>query len=264
MPPVPRCSCAIRPRRHATTSATGCRVPVPALAGRRLVERLCLARPPLLGRPPGRPACGRQAAPAVRAGRPRHLRHICRGHRRRSRIRCGRPRRVGAVASDIAHPGGSRGRARPRRRQRVRAAVRRSGVAHRPDGAGVPRPRDRPHRGAVGVRPGSRRGRPRPRRAPARQLAQRRPLPRSSASPVDTPSTGPVPSSSAAVASASPAPEPSTTPAPAASPRTYKVKSGDTIASIAGRFKTTVKAIVAANAITDARTIHPGQILVIP
>ena len=69
-----------------------------------------------------------------------------------------------------------------------------------------------------------------------------------------TPSAGP--SASAAV--------PSPTPSPSASPRTYKVRSGDTLAVIAAKFHTTVKAIVAANKITDPRTIHPGQVLVIP
>ena len=43
-----------------------------------------------------------------------------------------------------------------------------------------------------------------------------------------------------------------------------EVKSGDTLGSIALKFNTTVKAIVAANAIADRRTIRTGQILVIP
>ncbi len=60
------------------------------------------------------------------------------------------------------------------------------------------------------------------------------------------------------------APPPSPTPSPSASPRTYKVRSGDTLAAIAAKFHSTVKAIVAANNITDPRTIHPGQVLVIP
>ena len=70
------------------------------------------------------------------------------------------------------------------------------------------------------------------------------------------PSTAPSPSSASAPASNSPA--------PSASVRTYKVKSGDTLGSIALKFNTTVKAIVAANAIADRRTIRTGQILVIP
>ncbi len=67
--------------------------------------------------------------------------------------------------------------------------------------------------------------------------------------------------SSAPSASAS---APGPTPSPSASPRTYKVRSGDTLAVIAAKFHTTVTAIVAANKITDPRTIHPGQVLVIP
>ena len=62
----------------------------------------------------------------------------------------------------------------------------------------------------------------------------------------------------------SPSAAPTRTPAPAASPRTYRVRSGDTIAGIAAKFHSTVKAIVAANNIADPRTIHPGQVLIIP
>ena len=64
--------------------------------------------------------------------------------------------------------------------------------------------------------------------------------------------------------SASAAASPSPTASPSASQRTYKVRAGDTIAAIAGRFHTTVKAIVSANNIVDPRTIHPGQVLIIP
>ena len=65
-------------------------------------------------------------------------------------------------------------------------------------------------------------------------------------------------------AAATPTPTPTRTTSPTASPRTYTVRSGDTIAGIAAKFHTTVKAIVAANNIVDPRTIHPGQVLVIP
>lgn len=77
----------------------------------------------------------------------------------------------------------------------------------------------------------------------------------------------PTPASASPSASASPTqPTASSSPSasPAGSPRTYTVRSGDTLAVIAGRYHTTVKAIVAANSITDPRTIHPGQVLVIP
>jgi hypothetical protein len=46
--------------------------------------------------------------------------------------------------------------------------------------------------------------------------------------------------------------------------RTYRVKAGDTLVSIAARFDTTVKAIQELNAIEDARLIRVGQILKIP
>lgn len=62
----------------------------------------------------------------------------------------------------------------------------------------------------------------------------------------------------------SPTAAPTPTPAPSASQRTYKVRSGDTIAGIAAKFNSTVKAIVAANNIVDPRLIRPGQVLIIP
>jgi hypothetical protein len=64
--------------------------------------------------------------------------------------------------------------------------------------------------------------------------------------------------------SPTPTPAPARTTSPTASQRTYTVRSGDTIAGIAARYHSTVKAIVAANNIVDPRTIHPGQVLVIP
>ncbi len=75
---------------------------------------------------------------------------------------------------------------------------------------------------------------------------------------------------SSSPAPATPVPSPSApsaaspTPSPVASPRTYRVRAGDTLAMIAGKFRSTVKAIAAANSIIDARTIHPGQVLIIP
>jgi LysM repeat protein len=84
------------------------------------------------------------------------------------------------------------------------------------------------------------------------------------ASVAPAPSTAPsvVVSASPAAPSASAAVSPS--PAPSATQRTYKVRSGDTVASIAAKFHTTVTSIVKANKIVDPRTIHPGQVLVIP
>jgi LysM repeat protein len=74
----------------------------------------------------------------------------------------------------------------------------------------------------------------------------------------------PTPAATPSPVAASPSAVASATPGPSASPRTYKVRSGDSVASIALKFHTTVKAIVAANKIIDARTIHPGQVLIIP
>jgi LysM repeat protein len=76
----------------------------------------------------------------------------------------------------------------------------------------------------------------------------------------------PEPSSEVTPSPAAPSatPEPSPTPSPSATPRTYRVRSGDTVAGIAAKFHTTVKAIVKANNIVDPRTIHAGEVLVIP
>ena len=72
-------------------------------------------------------------------------------------------------------------------------------------------------------------------------------------------------------------PAPGVTPGPTVSPgasasaspgasggQTYRVKSGDTLSSIAAKFGTTVRAIKKANGITGSSVIHPGQVLVIP
>ena len=108
----------------------------------------------------------------------------------------------------------------------------------------------------------------------------------------DADSASPVPSSAAATASptasprpsASPSPEPTPTPTPAPTatpaptpqptvaptppppppPTTYTVVQGDTLASIAQRFGTTVAALQSANGIEDPDEIVIGQVLVIP
>ncbi len=49
-----------------------------------------------------------------------------------------------------------------------------------------------------------------------------------------------------------------------ATPVTYTVKSGDTLAGIAARFKTTVAKLMAANGIKNANSIQVGQKLIIP
>ena len=77
-----------------------------------------------------------------------------------------------------------------------------------------------------------------------------------------TPSPAPLASASPAAAASPPAtsPKPSATP----KPRTYKVKAGDTLSGIASRFHTTVKAIIAVNALKSPYVIHPGEILKLP
>jgi LysM repeat protein len=75
--------------------------------------------------------------------------------------------------------------------------------------------------------------------------------------------------SSSAAASASPAARPTRSPGASATPlpsgtRTYTIQKNDTLATIAARYHTTVKALAAANGITDSRLIHVGQVLVIP
>ena len=76
-------------------------------------------------------------------------------------------------------------------------------------------------------------------------------------------------------ASATPAPSPSATPAPTATPKPtpgksptararYRVKSGDTLLTIAAKLGTTVRVLKRLNDITDPRLIHPGQVLIVP
>lgn len=61
-----------------------------------------------------------------------------------------------------------------------------------------------------------------------------------------------------------PSPTPAGTTGPTATFRTYKVKSGDTLSSIAGKYSTTSSAIATLNGITVGSTLHIGQVLKIP
>jgi LysM repeat protein len=64
-----------------------------------------------------------------------------------------------------------------------------------------------------------------------------------------------------------PAPSPAGTERPpeaTAEPKRYKVKSGDTLISIAARYDTTAKKVMAANGISDPRSLKIGQVLIIP
>lgn len=90
------------------------------------------------------------------------------------------------------------------------------------------------------------------------------------ATPVHTPQPTVVAPSVAPTTEPSPSPTivaslaPSAAPTPAPSYQTYVVQSGDTLASIAARFHTTVSAISKLNNISDPRKLHIGQVLKIP
>lgn len=88
------------------------------------------------------------------------------------------------------------------------------------------------------------------------------PPPAATPSPSPTAATAPSLSPSASPSARSSA-KPSPTPLPSRA-RTYTVLANDTLSGIAGKFKTTVRAIAAANNITNTRLIHAGQVLVIP
>lgn len=60
-----------------------------------------------------------------------------------------------------------------------------------------------------------------------------------------------------------PAPPAATEP-PAETPRTYKVRSGDTLIGIAGEFDTTVPVLMELNGIENARNLRVGQVLELP
>ena len=85
-------------------------------------------------------------------------------------------------------------------------------------------------------------------------------------SPVATPSASPsliapspTPAASAGSSAATERPPDAT-----AEPRRYRVRSGDTLSSIAARFDTTVKRLRATNDISDPRALKVGQVLIIP
>lgn len=91
-------------------------------------------------------------------------------------------------------------------------------------------------------------------------------VPTPSSTPAATPRPSPSPSS---VPTPSPSPKPTTVPAtprstPSQGTRTYTVKFGDTLSSIAQKFGVTVAAIQQLNGIKDPRLIHPGEVLQIP
>ncbi len=82
--------------------------------------------------------------------------------------------------------------------------------------------------------------------------ASAHPSPRPSATPA------PTPAASSSSRPGSPAPSPS------AKVKTYTVKSGDTLSSIAAKFHTTAKIIEQLNGLKSPFVIHPGQVLKLP
>jgi LysM repeat protein len=92
------------------------------------------------------------------------------------------------------------------------------------------------------------------------------PTPSPRQTPTAEPTASPVPTPTATPPTPTATPSPTVTPVPPTpSPATtYTVVAGDTLASIAARFGTTVAALQAANGIEDPNTINVGQVLVIP
>jgi LysM repeat protein len=95
-----------------------------------------------------------------------------------------------------------------------------------------------------------------------------------SVAPTDSPTSVASPTGSV-VPTPSPTPKPTPTvrptkppatprPTPSVGTRTYTVKSGDTLSSIAAHFGVSVASIQALNGIQDPRLIHPGEVLQIP
>lgn len=108
----------------------------------------------------------------------------------------------------------------------------------------------RPEYGGTGTGPGSTLG-SRPSASPKTS-----PVPSPTPVPMPTPTPG-----------ATATPKPVRTPGPSATQvatRTYRVRAGDTLSSIAAEYGTTVKVLAALNGISDPSLIRTGQVLKIP
>ena len=92
--------------------------------------------------------------------------------------------------------------------------------------------------------------------------------PAPSATPIASLEPNATPASSGAISTATPTaiPTPAPTAAPTATPRprTYKVKPGDTLTSIAAEFGTTAKTLATLNNIENPSLIRVGQVLTLP
>ncbi len=95
--------------------------------------------------------------------------------------------------------------------------------------------------------------------------ASARPTGRPTASPPPGVSAEPT-TSGAPGPSTKPSAKPSAagSPSPVATPRTYRVKAGDTLIGIAAKFGTTPKAIATLNGLSDLSSLKIGQVLQIP
>lgn len=93
----------------------------------------------------------------------------------------------------------------------------------------------------------------------------RTPTPSPTPSPTAAATPSAIPTASPAAPTSAPAISPgaTATPTPAPTQRTYVVQQGDSLSQIAGRFGTTVQALVAANHLTTI-DLQIGQVLIIP
>lgn len=82
------------------------------------------------------------------------------------------------------------------------------------------------------------------------------------ASPHPTPRASSTPTANPGSSASQPAKSPAAS--PTSKPKTYKVKAGDTLSSIAAKFHTTAKIIEQLNDIKSPFVIHPGEILKLP
>ena len=100
--------------------------------------------------------------------------------------------------------------------------------------------------------------------APVTAVASPTATPRPTITPRPTTETSAAPSEPAATPAPSPTPSSTAVPSPTPPYTTYRVRSGDTLSTIASRFHTTVKAITRLNGITASTVLHAGDILKIP
>lgn len=90
------------------------------------------------------------------------------------------------------------------------------------------------------------------------------PTPSPSVTASATPTAEPTATATEPPPSIAPTAVPTAVPTPAPTPRTYRVQLGDTLSTIAAKFKTTAQAIADANGITVSTVINVGQLLIIP